>query len=271
VRVGAGGRGRAARTPTGRARALESGPPSSPPPPSLTPNTSRTPPAPGANLGLSVEPERHFRLTRLFPEGLHDPWRFSPARGPRPGPGDFAAALAAASSLLATAAAAAEPAAEAGAPPGALLEALAASYDPQRLSYSPYSQLVLDALASGVDPAALARQADDFLNLSTSRTARTSSDRAERQPFGAGDAGGALRAAAMAPALAGVRDEVRGAAACGGSGGPSGRRCRHLAGVQKALSWPLTSHPSATAPGAVGRHRLVDALHPPRPARPRRR
>jgi hypothetical protein len=158
----------------------------------------------GAALGLSVEPERHFRITRIFPEGLLDPWRFSaPGPAARRAPGDAAAAGAAAKTLGE---------APAGAVPGFgdLLDALAESYSPDDSAYTPYTALVLDALAAGVDPFSLARQADEFLDLGASRRASSSSDRAERQPFGARDHGAAVRCAALGLALKGADDRVSG-------------------------------------------------------------
>ncbi|KAI8471784.1 MAG: ADP-ribosylation/Crystallin J1 [Monoraphidium minutum] len=153
----------------------------------------------GASLGLSVEPERHFRITRLFPEGLLDPWRFTAAgAATRRAPGDAAAAAAAAAAL----------AGAGGAPAlGPLLDALAASYAPRDFAYSPYTALVLDALSAGVDPFSLARQADAFLDAATSRSASTSSDRAERQPFGAADFGAALRCVPLGLVAKGASDK----------------------------------------------------------------
>lgn len=140
----------------------------------------------GNALGLPMEPERHYRITRLFPHGLTNFWQFDISNQPvAPGhvSGDLVTMLATARSLITAGRANMYD----------LIEALTSSYSPETRRYTPYTQLTLNALAQGANPFSLAVQADDFLDLTTSRLAESSSDRPDRQPFGASDFGAAVR------------------------------------------------------------------------------
>ena len=201
--------------------------------------------AAGASLGLTVEPERSFRLTRLFPEGLTDPWRFL-VTPERPAPGDYAAVVAAARALALGALGGGNSGSGSGGSSGSsggrnigiLLDELAGCYAPGgALRYTPYTALVLDALAAGTEPAALARLAGEYLDAGASRAASTASGRPERQPFGAGDFGAALRAAPLGVAVAGA----------------SGASVDDAALLEAVDAWTLWSHPNALGrDGAVG-------------------
>jgi ADP-ribosylglycohydrolase len=155
----------------------------------------------GNALGVQVEPEKHFRLTRLFPNGLQSFWGFDYNTSKTPVPsgsvtGDFITMLAVAQSLVDNKQLDFFP----------LLDALAdayISYPAEVRRYSPYSCMVAQALVQGADPFSMAEKAEAMLNISTARTGQAASAREERQLYGTSDASAILRAVPVAVAYAG--------------------------------------------------------------------
>lgn len=103
----------------------------------------------GNALGAQVEPEKHYRLARLFPDGLHDmSWSFDISSNPLPAghvTGDYVTMLAVALSL----------ARRKGADTFDIVNCLASSFlqsfvPGNAARYSPYTQLTLESLAAGM-------------------------------------------------------------------------------------------------------------------------
>jgi ADP-ribosylglycohydrolase len=156
----------------------------------------------GDALGVQVEPEPHYRLTRLFPEGIQDFWSFDVNTtkvqvAPGCVSGDFLLMTAVARSL---------------ADQGQLdlqhmLDCMHATYfmyPNQDRRYTPYGCMTVEAVCQGVDLGALAQRAEELLDLTPARNARSSSNREDQQRVGAGDATAVLRVTPIALAYAGV-------------------------------------------------------------------
>ena len=76
---------------------------------------------------------------------------------------------------------------------------MALACDPTSRRFTPYAELLLDALQTSRAPlAALPHLAHDFLAASIALASSTSSDRAEREPYGPSDYGAAARIAPLA-------------------------------------------------------------------------
>lgn len=105
----------------------------------------------GNALGAQVEPEKHYRLARLFPDGMQDmSWSFDISPEPLPPghvTGDYITMLAVALSI----------ARSRGADTMDIINCFASSYlqtliPGHTVRYSPYTQLALESLASGELP-----------------------------------------------------------------------------------------------------------------------
>ena len=155
----------------------------------------------GNALGIQVEPEKHFRLTKLFPHGLETFWGFDYNNTKTPVPsgsvtGDFITMLAVAQSIISNKQLDFFP----------LLDDLAdayITYPANARRYGPYSCMIAEALVQGVDPFSVAEKAETMLDISTARTGQAASVREERQRYGASDASAILRAVPVALAYAG--------------------------------------------------------------------
>jgi ADP-ribosylglycohydrolase len=157
----------------------------------------------GDALGVQVEPEPHYRLTRLFPEGVQDFWSFDVNTtkvqvAPGCVTGDFLLMTAVARSLAAQ---------------GHLdllhmldcMQATYGLYPNHNRRYTPYGCMVIEAVCQGVDLGAVAQRAEELLDLTPARNARSSSNREDQQRVGAGDATAVLRVTPIALAYAGER------------------------------------------------------------------
>ncbi|KXZ53700.1 hypothetical protein GPECTOR_6g617 [Gonium pectorale] len=142
----------------------------------------------GNVLGAPHQYERHYQVTRMRGNGVTDFWRYDIGEQPLQYgqyTGDFSNLLAVARSLLEAR----------GVDTGTVMVALLGSYDPENRRYSPYDKLVSEALLAGADPAAVPELAERYLEETTRRHASTSSDRADREPYGPSDLCAAARAA----------------------------------------------------------------------------
>ncbi|PNH11324.1 hypothetical protein TSOC_001857, partial [Tetrabaena socialis] len=99
--------------------------------------------------------------------------------------GDFSNLLAVARSLVAIK----------SAQPDAVLASILLSYEPDTRRYSPYDKIMADAVMAGTEPADVPALAERYLAETTRRYASTSSDRAEREPYGPSDFCAAARVA----------------------------------------------------------------------------
>eukprot|EP00879_Flechtneria_rotunda_P001631 GHRR01001791.1.p1 GENE.GHRR01001791.1~~GHRR01001791.1.p1 ORF type:complete len:649 (+),score=181.74 GHRR01001791.1:2802-4748(+) len=143
----------------------------------------------GNALGAQVEPEKHYRIARLFPDGLHDmSWSFDISPDPLPPgwvTGDFVTMLAVGQSL----------ARSGQADVFDILQSLTHVYAPEDgLRYSPYTTLTLAGLAAGSNPFTLAERAEGYLTTTPSRASQSCSHRPDRQLHGTTDYTGVIRA-----------------------------------------------------------------------------
>ncbi|KAF8058893.1 zinc finger CCCH domain-containing protein 24 [Scenedesmus sp. PABB004] len=202
----------------------------------------------GNALGAQVEPEKPYRLARLFPDGLGDmAWTFDLAAAP-PGPlppghvtGDWVAMLAVAWGLArARAADALE-----------IADCLASSYSPggaQRCS--PYTELALDALAGGANPFTLAHRAEALLATTPSRASQSCSHRPDRQRHGPEDFTAALRGVPVGIAYAGAPRDALAAAvdAAVAFTHPSDEGGAGALAVAAAVAWLLRADAATATP-----------------------
>jgi len=144
-----------------------------------------------------VQNDRHWQITRLHPYGLTEIPVIDLGQKPVPRggvTGEYEQLLAMAHSLVAAATCdAAHQAAQ-----------MAEYCDPDARRYTPYAELLLQALRTGSAPvAALPRLAREYLASSEALATSTASDRPEREPFGPADFGAAVR---MPPLVIAYRD-----------------------------------------------------------------
>eukprot|EP00882_Tetradesmus_deserticola_P023225 GHRQ01025270.1.p1 GENE.GHRQ01025270.1~~GHRQ01025270.1.p1 ORF type:complete len:279 (+),score=94.85 GHRQ01025270.1:162-998(+) len=141
----------------------------------------------GNALGAQVEPEKQYRLTRLFPDGLQDmSWSFDVGPNPLPAghvTGDYITMLAVAWSLVR----------QQQADAFDMLDCLASSYSPgSPARYSPYNALALEGLSEGTNPFLLAKHAEQYLAVTPSRASQSCSHRPDRQLHGTEDFSGTV-------------------------------------------------------------------------------
>lgn len=144
----------------------------------------------GNVLAAPIDTERQFRIARMFPQGLTDFWKYDISEWPLPYghyTGDYASLLSVAKSLID----------QKQADLYSMVNHLVESYDPDHRPYNPYAALTLDALFSGAELFTLSDKAEAYLDTTSSRRARSSSDRPDREPFGASDYGAAVRIAPL--------------------------------------------------------------------------
>eukprot|EP00775_Hariotina_reticulata_P014163 gene14163-14304_t len=157
----------------------------------------------GNALGAQVEPEKHYRLTRLFPFGYSDmSWSFDISANPLPPghvSGDFITMLAVGQSLVTCGRANALD----------IAAHMAGSYQPgSPAKYSPYTGLALEGLAAGTNPFMLAAHAEGYMQVTPSRASQSCSHRPDRQLHGSEDFTAVLRAVPVALAYRDVDAQV---------------------------------------------------------------
>ncbi|WIA39567.1 hypothetical protein OEZ86_005653 [Tetradesmus obliquus] len=208
----------------------------------------------GNALGAQVEPEKHYRLARLFPEGLQDmSWSFDV--GPNPLPpghvtGDFVTMLAVAWSLVR----------QQQADAFDMLDCLASSYSPGSAArYSPYNALALEGLSEGTNPFLLAKHAEQYLAVTPSRASQSCSHRPDRQLHGTEDFSGVIRAipvgVAYRDASADVLREAADAAVVFTH--PTERGSEGAVAIAAAVAWLTKADPATATPQQLLEHLLT--------------